>query len=100
MSVGPCHATVEKEGKTMRRLAGILVGAGLALVLSAGGAWAFKCPSLAKQANELLSSTSSNTEKYAKAKALIDKWEAPHKAGQHAESTAILEEALKILRTP
>ncbi len=84
----------------MKRLAGILVGAGLALVLSAGGAWAFKCPSLAKQANELLSSTSSNTEKYAKAKALIDKWEAPHKAGQHAESTAILEEALKILRTP
>ncbi len=84
----------------MRRLAGILVVAGLVVVLSASGAWAGTCPVLAKQANELLSSTSSNTEKYAKAKALIDKWEAPHKAGQHAESTAVLNEALKILRTP
>ena len=84
----------------MRRLAGILMVAGLAVVLSAGGAWAFKCPSLAKQANELLSSTSSNTEKYAKAKALIEKGEGQHKAGQHNDSVATLEEALKILRTP
>jgi len=84
----------------MRRLAGILVVAGLAVALSASGAWAGKCPALAKQANELLSSTSSNTEKYAKAKALIDRWEAPHKAGNHAEATQVLEEALKILRTP
>ena len=61
MSVGPCHATVEKEGKTMRRLAGILVVAGLVVVFSAGGAWAGTCPVLAKQANELLNSTSTNT---------------------------------------
>ena len=84
----------------MRRLAGILVVAGLVVVLSAGWAWAFKCPSLAKQANELLSSTSSNTVKYAKAKALIEKGEGQHKAAQHNDAQASLEEALKILRTP
>jgi len=84
----------------MRKLAGIVVVAGLVVFLSAGGAWAFKCPSLAKQANELLSSTSSNTEKYAKAKALIEKGEGQHKAAQHADSIATLEEALKALRTP
>jgi hypothetical protein len=84
----------------MRRLVGILVVVGLAVALSAGGAWAFKCPSLAKQAKELLSSTSSNTDKYAKAKALIEKGEGQHKAGQHNDSVASLEEALKILRTP
>ena len=74
----------------MRKLAGIVVVAGLVVVFSAGGAWAFKCPSLAKQANELLSSTSSNTEKYAKAKASIQKGEDQHKAAQHAESVANL----------
>ena len=84
----------------MRRLAGILVGAGLAVVLSVGGAWAFKCPSLAKQAKELLSSTSSNTEKYSKAKALIEKGEGQHKAAQHNDAEATLGEALKSLRTP
>lgn len=84
----------------MRKLAGIVVAAGLVVFLSAGGAWAFKCPSLAKQANELLSSTSSNTEKYTKAKALIQKGEDQHKAAQHADSVATLEEALKTLRTP
>ena len=84
----------------MRRPAGILMVAGLAVVLSAGGAWAFKCPSLAKQANELLSSTSSNTAKHAKAKALIEKGEGQHKAAQHNDSVATLEEALKTLRTP
>jgi hypothetical protein len=84
----------------MRRLAGILVVAGLVMILSASGAWAGTCPVLAKQANELLSSTSTNTEKYAKAKALLDQWEAPHKAGNHAEATKVVQEALKILRTP
>ena len=84
----------------MRKLAGIVVVAGLVVFLSAGGAWAFKCPSLAKQANELLSSTSSNTEKYAKAKASIQKGEDQHKAASHADSMATLEEALKTLRTP
>jgi len=83
----------------MRRLAGILVGAGLAVALSAGGAWAFKCPSLAKQANELLGSTSSSTGKYAKAKALIEKGEGQHKAAQHNDAIATLEEALKVLRS-
>lgn len=83
----------------MRKLAGVAMVAGLVVVFSAGGAWAFKCPSLAKQANELLSSTSSNTEKYAKAKALIEKGEGQHKAAQHADSVATLEDALKILRT-
>lgn len=84
----------------MRKLAGIVVAVGLVVVLSAGGAWAFKCPSLAKQANELLSSTSSNTAKYSNAKALIEKGEGQHKAAQHADSVATLEEALKVLRTP
>jgi hypothetical protein len=84
----------------MRKLAGIVVAVGLGVVLSAGGAWAFKCPSMAKQANELLSSTSSNTTKYANAKALIEKGEGQHKAAQHADSAATLEEALKVLRTP
>ena len=84
----------------MRRLAGILVVAGLVVALSASGAWAGTCPVLAKQANELLSSTSSNTDKYAKAKALIEKGEGLHKEGKHADSTATLNEALKMLRTP
>ncbi|MBI2163254.1 MAG: hypothetical protein HYU32_03815 [candidate division NC10 bacterium] len=47
-----------------------------------------------------MSSTSSNTEKYAKAKASIQKGEDQHKAAQHAASVATLEEALKTLRTP
>ena len=84
----------------MKQLAGIVMVAGLVIFLSAGGAWAFKCPSLAKQANELLSSTSSNTEKYAKTKDLIGKGEGQHKAAQHTEAEATLGEALKILRTP
>jgi hypothetical protein len=83
----------------MKRLVGILVTT-LLVAAWASGAWASKCPSLAKQANELLSSTSSNTEKYAKAKALIEKGEGQHKAAQHADSVTTLEEALKILRTP
>jgi hypothetical protein len=84
----------------MRRLTGIPVVAGLVLALSSSGAWAFKCPSLAKQARELLSSTSTNTDKYAKAKTLIEKGEEQHKAAQRNDSAATLEEALKVLRTP
>ena len=82
----------------MRRLAGIVGVAGLVVVLSASGAWASKCPGLAKQANELLSSTSSSTDKYAKSKPLIEEGERLHKAGDHANSVPKLEEALKILR--
>jgi hypothetical protein len=84
----------------MKTLAGIVTGAVLAVLLSAGGAWAAKCPGLAKQANELLSGTSSNTDKYTKSKALIEEGEKLHKAGDHANSVAKLEEALKTLRTP
>ncbi len=84
----------------MRRLVGILLVAGLGVALSTSGAWAFKCPSLAKQTRELLSSTSSNTDKYAKAQALIEKGEGQHKAAQHNDAQASLDEALKIFRTP
>jgi hypothetical protein len=94
------HATVEEEGEAMRRLARVLVVAGLVVVLSAGGAWAFKCPSLAKQANELLSSVSSNTDKYKKVKGLVEEGEKLHKDAKHADAVKTLEEALKILRTP
>ena len=83
----------------MKRLAGILAVAGLVVVVSASGAWAKMCPKMANEAKVLLSSTSSNTDKYAKGKGLIEKGEGQHKAGQHGDSEKTLDEALKVLRT-
>ena len=70
-----------------------------ALVLAVGApAYAFKCPSLIKQANEQMAKMDSNSDKVKKAKALVEEADKLHKAGNHADSVKKAEEALSVLQ--
>jgi hypothetical protein len=76
-----------------------LVALAAALVLAVGApAYAFKCPSLIRQANEQMAKMDPNSEKVKKAKALVDEADRLHKAGNHADSVKKAEEALATLQ--
>ena len=73
-----------------------LVGA---LILAVGApAYAFKCPSLIKQANDQMAKMDQNSDKVKQAKALVAEADSLHKAGNHADSVKKAEEALAILK--
>ncbi len=71
----------------------------VALVLAVGApAYAFKCPSLIKQANEQMAKMDPNSDKVKKAKELVAEADQLHKAGNHADSVKKAEEALATLQ--
>ncbi len=81
----------------MKKLA--LVALAAALVLAVGApAYAFKCPSLIRQANEQMAKMDQNSDAVKQAKALIEEADKLHKAGSHAESVKKAEEALARLK--
>ncbi len=81
----------------MKKLA--LVAVVAALVLSLGvPAFANKCPTLIKQANEQMAQMDQNSDKVKKAKALVEEADKLHKAGNHPESVKKAEEALATLK--
>ena len=70
-----------------------------ALVLAVGApAYAFKCPSLIKQANEQMAKMDPNSDKVKQAKAMVEEADKLHKAGNHADSVKKAEEALAVLK--
>ena len=70
-----------------------------ALVMAVGApAYAFKCPSLIRQANEQMAKMDQNGDKVKKAKVLVEEADKLHKAGNHTESTKKAEEALDTLK--
>jgi len=70
-----------------------------ALVLTVGApAYAFKCPSLIRQANEQMAKMDANSDKVKQAKTLVEEADKLHKAGNHAESVKRAEEALAMLQ--
>jgi hypothetical protein len=76
-----------------------LVALVAALVLAVGApAYAFKCPSLIRQANEQMAKMDPNSDKVKKAKELVDEADKLHKAGNHADSVKKAEEALSTLQ--
>ena len=81
----------------MKKLAFLVVVA--ALVMAVGvPAYAFKCPSLIKQANEEMAKMDQNSDKVKKAKTLVEEADKLHKAGNHADSVKRAEEALATLK--
>ncbi len=81
----------------MKKLALFAVVAALILVVGAP-AYAFKCPSLIKQANEQMAQMDQNSDKVKQAKALVEEADKLHKAGNHADSVKKAEEALAALK--
>ena len=81
----------------MKKLAVFALVAGLVMALGAP-AYAFKCPSLIKQANEEMAKMDQNSDKVKKAKELIEEADKLHKAGNHADSVKKAEEALADLK--
>ena len=70
-----------------------------ALVLAVGApAYAFKCPSLIKQANDQMATMDQNSDKVKKAKVLVEEADKLHKAGNHPDSVKKAEEALSTLK--
>jgi len=70
-----------------------------ALILAVGApAYAFRCPSLIKQANEQMAKMDPNSDKVKQAKAMVEEADKLHKAGNHADSVKKAEEALAALK--
>ncbi len=81
----------------MKKLALFAVVAALVLAVGAP-AYAFKCPSLIKQANDQMATMDQNSDKVKKAKDLVAEADKLHKAGSHADSVKKAEEALATLK--
>lgn len=81
----------------MKKLALFAVVAALVLAVGAP-AYAFKCPSLIKQANEQMAKMDSNSDKVKKAKVLVEEADKLHKAGNHPDAQNKAEEALTTLQ--
>lgn len=81
----------------MKKLAVFAVVAALVMALGAP-AYAFKCPSLIKEANNQMASMDQNSDKVKHAKELVEEADKLHKAGNHADSVKKAEEALAALK--
>ncbi len=81
----------------MKKLALFAVVAALVLTVGAP-AYAFKCPSLIKQANDQMATMDQNSDKVKKAKELVAEADKLHKAGSHADSVKKAEEAIAALK--
>ena len=80
----------------MKKLSMLVLVATLVLAVGAP-AYAFKCPSLIRQANEQMAKMDPNSDKVKKAKELVAEADQLHKAGNHADSVKKAEEALSLL---
>ena len=79
----------------MKKLTAVMaVGA---LVLSAGVAHAFQCPTLIKQGREAAAKMDANDAKVKGAQAKLNAAEALHKQAKHAEAVKAANEALEAL---
>jgi hypothetical protein len=81
----------------VRKLAVFALVVGLVVALGAP-AYAFKCPTLIKQANAEMANMDQNSDKVKKAKELVEEADKLHKAGNHADSVKKAEEALAELK--
>lgn len=81
----------------MKKLAVVAVVAALVLAVGAP-AYAFKCPSLIRQANEQMAKMDQNSDKVKKAKELVEEADKLHKSGKHDDSVKKAEEALDTLK--
>jgi hypothetical protein len=81
----------------VKKLALVVVVATLVVAVGAP-AYAFKCPSLIKQANEQMAKMDPNSDKVKKAKVLVEEADKLHKAGNHEDSVKKAEEALATLQ--
>jgi hypothetical protein len=70
-----------------------------AFVLTLGGpAFASHCPSMIKEANNLMATMDQSSDKVKDAKVLVEEADRLHKAGNHAESEKKADEALALLK--
>jgi azurin len=81
----------------VKKLALVALVAAIVLALEAP-AFANKCPSLIKQANDQMAQMDQNSDKVKKAKSLVEEADKLHKAGNHPDSVKKAEEALSILK--
>jgi len=80
----------------MRRFGSFVFGGSL-LLLSFGPVWAFQCPTLIKEAKELLPSAKISSADQKKVKALLDESQKLHDSGNHGDSIKKAKEALALL---
>jgi CHASE3 domain sensor protein len=67
------------------------------LAVTAGAAQAFQCPTLIKQGRDAAAKMDAKDDKVKKAVAQLDRAEALHKEGKHADSVKEANEALGML---
>ena len=79
--------------KTLMAATAVVVG----LAFTAATAIAFQCPSLIKQGRDAAAKMDANSDKVKKAASMLDKAEALHKEGKHADSVTEANEALGLL---
>lgn len=68
-----------------------------ALLVGAGTAQAFQCPTLIKQGRDAAAKMDAKNQKVKKAMTMLDKAEGLHKDGKHADSVKEANEALGLL---
>ena len=79
--------------KTLMAVTAVVVG----LTLVAGTATANMCPTLIKQGRDAAATMDAKSDKVKKAVSMLDKAEALHKDGKHADSVKQANEALDLL---
>ena len=79
--------------KTLMAVTAVVVG----LTFAAGTATANMCPTLIKQGRDAAAKMDANSDKVKKAVSMLDKAEALHKEGKHADSVKQANEALELL---
>ena len=79
--------------KTLMAVTAVVVG----LTLTAGTATANMCPTLVKQGRDAAAKMDAKSDKVKKAVSMLDKAEALHKDGKHADSVKQANEALELL---
>ena len=79
--------------KTLMAVTAVVVG----LTLAAGTATANMCPTLVKQGRDAAAKMDANSDKVKKAASKLDRAEALHKEGKHADSVTEANEALGLL---
>jgi len=79
--------------KKLMAVTAVVVG----LTFTAGTAIGMMCPTLIKQGRDAAAKMDANSEKVKKAVSMLDKAEALHKEGKHADSVKEANEALGML---
>ena len=79
--------------KTLMAVTAVVVG----LTLTVGTATAAMCPTLIKQGRDAAAKMDATSDTVKKAVSMLDRAEALHKAGKHADSVKEANEALELL---